>query len=100
VPTRNIVLSRKFVITVSINVYYFQHLTTGTVIASTDACEDHGDLRRPRILRKLHGEIGSLIMAKGALQRIEVVQFGAVHAATGPVTHASSKQFQAKLPEF
>jgi len=48
----------------------------------------------------LNGEIGPLIMAKGALQRIEVVQFGALHAATGPVTHASSKQFQAELPEF
>jgi hypothetical protein len=48
----------------------------------------------------LNGEIGPLIMAKGALQRIEVVHFGALHAATGPVTHAISKQFQAKLPEF
>jgi hypothetical protein len=48
----------------------------------------------------LNGEIGLLIMAKGALQRIDVVQFGALHAATGPVTRASSKQFQAKLREF
>ena len=61
---------------------------------------DHGDLRSARFFQKLNGEIGPLIMAKGALQRIEVVQFGALHAATGPVTHASSKQFQAELPEF
>lgn len=71
------------------------------MIASTDACcEAHGDFGTASIFQKLNGEIGSLIMAKGALQRIEVVQFGALHAATGPVTHASSKQFQAKLPEF
>lgn len=52
-PTRNIVLSRKFVIAVSIKAYYFQNLTTGTVIASTRRVCGSWGLEERKILSEI-----------------------------------------------